>query len=314
MILLPVILVFLNISSYLKKISSRIVRYILFALYCLLIVWVIFRYLGIYGYYNYVYYIIFCLNIFIILTCLSKSKDKKVNFILLLILYSQMIINFGSIVMNWTNMFLSTSLSIILLYKLGEVKFSDRFKSFTRFVNLKVVLIVILVILGVATNYFNIYRDSQNRLELNNSFKTDNLKCVFTTEERASAIDGVIEEICSDVEPLDEILCTNNIPMLYYLTETKPATKEPWALNFYTLDAFKEELTEIFTERPPRIVVIAKGSTRRDIEWPKNVEEIGVHSRNVEKLNFVYESICKYDYKLDWENEGFQLYKRNLKK
>jgi len=310
--LIPVTLIFLSISSYLKRIKNKVVKYTLLILYCLLVTWFIYYNLGVYGYYNYIYYILFGLNIFIILVCIYKSRDKKKNFILLIVLYSQMIVNFGSIVINWTNMFLSTSLSLILLFSISRTKFSDKFKSVVKFANLRIFLIIILIILGITTNYFNIYRDSSNRLELTHGFKTSNLKGIFTTEERAEAIDEVIKKVRNSTKPHDEILCTNNIPLLYYLTETKPSTREPWALNFYTTQAFEEELTEIFTERSPKVVVVAKGSTRRDREWPKNIEEVGVHSRNVDKLMFVYTIISKYDYQLYWENEGFELFKKNV--
>ena len=312
LLLIPVTLIFLSISSYLKRIKKKVVKYTLLILYCLLVTWFIYYNLGVYGYYNYIYYILFGLNIFIILVCIYKSRDKKKNFILLIVLYSQMIVNFGSIVINWTNMFLSTSLSLILLFSISGTKFSDKFKSVVKFANLRIFLIIILIILGITTNYFNIYRDSSNRLELTHGFKTSNLKGIFTTEERAEAIDEVIKRVRNSTKPYEEILCTNNIPLLYYLTETKPATREPWALNFYTTQAFEEELTEIFTERSPKVVVVAKGSTRRDREWPKNVEEVGVHSRNVDKLKFVYEIVSKYNYQLYWENEGFELFKKNV--
>ncbi|GAI85766.1 unnamed protein product [marine sediment metagenome] len=226
-----------------------------------------------------------------------------------------MIINLGSNVMNWTAMYLSTSVAIVLLFHVSETDFRYDLKPFIQFKNLKKFIIVILLIFGIITNFFNIFRDNPNRFELVHSFKTENLKFVFSTEERVNAIDEVIKEIKKYVKPHDEVLFMNNIPLLYYLTETKPLTSNPWSLNLLSENSFKSDLKDIFINRPPKIVVIAKGSLRRDNKWPENVDKISVHQRNVEKLDYLYETIDLFDYRLDWENNGFELYlKSNMVK
>jgi len=304
LIFTPITIIFLNIFSYLLVIKKNIVKDFLVILFSIFIIFFAFVY------YAGIYFIIFGLNIFLILLYLYKSKNKKTNFLLLISLYSQMIINIGSNIQNWTCMYLSSALSIILLFKLGEFESSSYFKKVINFINLKKFLIIILIFTGIITNFFNIYRDSSNRFELVHSFETDNLKCVFTTKDRADTIDEVIEKIKASVNKYDEVLLINSVPLLYYLTETKPITKDPWPLNLYSTDVFKNEMEEIFSKSPPEIVVVAKGSPRMDKEWPKNVDTIGVQSRNLEKLDYLYITIDKYNYKLEWENKGFELYKK----
>lgn len=306
LIFTPITIIFLNIFSYLLIIKKDIIKDILVILFSILIIL-----FALYYYVVRIYFIIFGLNIFLILLYLYKSKNKKTNFLLLISLYSQMIINIGSGIQNWTCMYLSSALSIVLLFKLGDFESSSYFKKVINFINLKKILLIILIVLGVITNYFNIYRDSSNRFELVHSFETDNLKCVFTTKDRADAIDEVIEKIKASVNKYDEVLLINSVPLLYYLTETRPVTKDPWPLlNIYSTDDFKNEMEEIFSKSPPEIVVVAKGSPRTDKEWPKNVDTIGVKSRYLEKLDYLYITIDKYNYELEWENKGFELYKK----
>jgi len=308
LIFVPITLLFLYGISFIKKIKNKFLEILSLSLSIIIIITFIYKYLDVYGYYNYIYYFVFGMNILILLFHIYKSNDKKMNFFILLVLFSQMIINLGSNVMNWTAMYLSTSVTIVLILELSKTDFGYNLKPFIQLTNLKMFIIIVLLIFGMITNFSNIYRDSPNRFELVHSFKTENLKFIFSTKERVNAIDEVIKEIKKHVKPNDEVLFENNIPLLYYLTETKPLTSNSWSLNLLSEDSFKSELKDIFINRPPKIIVIAKGSPRRDNEWPKNVDKIGVHERNINKLNYLYTMVNLFNYRLDWENEGFKLY------
>jgi len=315
LIFIPIVLLILYAISFIKKIKKKSLRILFLSLSTIITILFIYKYLSVYEFYNYIFYFVFGMNFLIFFFYINKSNNKKVNFFILLVLFSQMIINLGSNVMNWTAMYLSTSVAIVLLFHVSETDFRYDLKPFIQFKNLKKFIIVILLIFGIITNFFNIFRDNPNRFELVHSFKTENLKFVFSTEERVNAIDEVIKEIKKYVKPHDEVLFMNNIPLLYYLTETKPLTSNPWSLNLLSENSFKSDLKDIFINRPPKIVVIAKGSLRRDNKWPENVDKISVHQRNVEKLDYLYETIDLFDYRLDWENNGFELYlKSNMVK
>ena len=210
-------------------------------------------------------------------------------------LFGQVISNIGSLVMNWTNMYLTTSISIVLLFKMASDKDTFVFIPVNKIIDFRKVLVIILILLGITVNMFIMYRDIEgfpNRFKLTNNFTAENMKYVYTSKERVEQIDGIVQKIKEYTEPGDRIFCVNSIPMIYYLSETGPATSDPWAIRLQTYDAFKNETTEIFENNPPSIVVFSK------------------KVNDEEKAGIVWDFIGRLGYKLDYENSGFVLYKQ----
>jgi len=293
---IPLVFIFLIISAYILKIKNKVIRNVTIGIYITLVVVFIFRYLNVYKFYNNIYFIIFGLNFFIIISFLIKSKIRSTNLLLLLALFGQVIINIGSLVMNWTNMYLTTSISIVLLFKMAEDKETFTFIPVNKLVDFRKVLVIILIIFGMSVNMFIMYRDVDifpNRFKLTNSFAAENMKYIYTSAERVEQIDGIVQKIKEYTKPGDRIFCVNSIPMIYYLSETGPVTSDPWAIRLQTYDTFKNEVTEIFESNPPSIVVFSKKVT------------------DEEKADVVWDFLGRLGYVLDYENSGFVLYKLN---
>ena len=63
-------------------------------------------------------------------------------------------------------MYLATSLAIVLLFKLNYEKFSNIFIPIKSFINIKKIFVIIIIILGLITNFNNVYRDGPSRFKL----------------------------------------------------------------------------------------------------------------------------------------------------
>lgn len=293
-IFLPISLIFLFFCSFIFKINKKIYRNIVAVLLILLTTFLVFKYFNVYKYHNNIYFIIFALNLFILISYLVKSNNKSLNFLILLAIYLQIIINIGSLVMNWTNMYLSTPLSLLILFKISEENINFSLSPIKDLVELRKSFIIFIILIGFAMNFFIVYRDGdlfKSRFQLTYTLETNNLKFIHTTKERAEELDGILKAIRENNKNCEKIFCVNSIPMLYYLSQFAPVTKDPWAIRLRTYESFKKEVNKIFLENPPKIIVFSKIVT------------------DEEKANIVWQYIKELNYKLIYENKKFLLYK-----
>ena len=307
---LPLIIFILNIFTYPLFIRNKIIRYIIVSFVLLFSAFFAYYFLNIYGFSNRIYYILFSLSLFFIIIFISKSKSIRHNFFIFLVLFYQIVLNLGSNAINWQNMYISLPLLLLLMDEISNFSFSDYFKKIIKFVRIKNIFIIFLIVLGLLSNILLVYRDSGDRRNLRYQTGLSNLNYIYTTKSRAEAVYEVVEEIEKNTNKYDKVLITNNVPLLYYLSSTIPVTRNPWAINVLSFNLFKEEIKVVFLKNEPKIIIIAKGSTQRDKDWPVNVGKIEVHPRIADKLAFLYQELKKTDYSLYWENEGFEIYKK----
>ena len=88
-------------------------------------------------------------------------------------------------------------------------------------------ILLVLLLLSLFFHFTDIYRDNHNRFLLNQPFSHPSLAGIYSTEHRVKAIDEVLMAIERYTDKNDYVLMANNLPMFYYLTETKPATGNP---------------------------------------------------------------------------------------
>ena len=91
-------------------------------------------------------------------------------------------------------------------------------------------LIVPLFFLGISIkySYSNIYRDVDVKL-LTEKFEYPKLKGIHSTPEKVKALEELLRYLNGKVKPKDYFLVYNYIPMLYFLTHTRPAYGTVWA-------------------------------------------------------------------------------------
>jgi hypothetical protein len=73
-----------------------------------------------------------------------------------------------------------------------------------------------------------IHRDAP-RSELTASFESELLAGVYTSPKRVHQIDGLLDFLADRLQPGDFFLAYDEIPAIYFLTRTRPATNYVWA-------------------------------------------------------------------------------------
>ncbi|MCD4739555.1 glycosyltransferase family 39 protein [archaeon] len=222
-----------------------------------------------------------------------KQKDKVLP-ILLIALFFQILQPLGSntgIKMAHYSLFVTLPLSLIMLKK-----YSQKTKIFK-------VLPILMILTAVFITSTGIARDSHNRLELNHPMKT--IPNIYTTKERAQAVDGLLTE----TEKLDlkgkTILCANGIPLIHYLTETNPLLSNPWPFLMQP-----EEFQQKLDHATPPEYIIKSDISMFERNWPKEKKEYNVE-RYI-KNNQILEEYLK-NYETVWSNQVFSIHKYSNK-
>ena len=131
------------------------------------------------------------------------------------------------------------------------------------------------------------YQDSPNRIDMRYSIKNQRLKGIFTTKEKALAVEELLIEMNKYVNENDYLLAYNAIPMLYFLTKTKPYLYNSWTA-FYSSYQLKQALEKAMNERQYLPVAVRKRST-------------------IEDGNIIDEFIDRNGYSLAWKNDFFDI-------
>jgi hypothetical protein len=147
-------------------------------------------------------------------------------------------------------------------------------------------ILLLLLIISLALNIFCIYRDHYNRLRLVSAFTHPSLEGIFSTPQRVKAVEEVVEIIESHTEPGDHVLIANSVPMLYYLTQTRPILGEPW-LFLETLSDIKEKHQKLEEDqRLPKLFCCNKINSR-DPEWPDPGQTDPLSQNDEEKVEYL---------------------------
>ncbi len=144
---------------------------------------------------------------------------------------------------------------------------------------------------------------------INNAFT----KTVYTTKERATIINDLMTYLNNYVKAGDYLLTFDSIPMVHFMTETKPYAYNPW-LMIYDSHSFAEKLNKAEqTIDVYPIVVVQKFATIEKFSEPisnylNEEQEVGVHynrARTVAMNTF----LKTHDYEVVWYNDYFSIYK-----
>jgi hypothetical protein len=147
------------------------------------------------------------------------------------------------------------------------------------------------------------YRDSDRRYQLRYSVDHPAMKYFYTTEQRARTISEALAELSKYCMPGDYLLAYNYIPLIHYLTGTRPYAYHSWP-DMYTPELLLEKLKQAIVERkifPP--VIRAKYPPLND-SWPQE----HLSGRGSSRHHEVFDEFLKHGkYVQVWENDFFQI-------
>lgn len=170
----------------------------------------------------------------------------------------------------------------------------------------KVVCLILISFLSFSliSAYQFTYRDTENRLDMIHTVNYPDLKYVFTTEERAHVVQGLVDQLPLYVKKDDYVLEYGDIPLVYYLTGSRPYLDNSWP-DLYTSDQFSDKLNQSLKEKGI-LPVIVRAKYAPTSNWPKTVTPItpGPFQVSNETLD---RFIAAHHYTLAWNNEFFEI-------
>ncbi|MDR1817985.1 MAG: hypothetical protein LBR07_07455 [Puniceicoccales bacterium] len=138
------------------------------------------------------------------------------------------------------------------------------------------------------------------------------LRGVFVKPATAENLDSLLSELKKHVAAGDALLCYESIPLVHYLTDTRPYARTSWPL-FYPASLFAKKLSEAEQREPERpFVVISKqsrGAGRFDLQrnyLDETKLDYPLFSR--ERLRVLKDFLRRNEYRPVFENDYFALW------
>jgi len=234
-----------------------------------------------------------------------KAEKAQLALIALMILIVAPLGSNNGVYNSVYGMYLAIPLVFSNLMDIKELSYKKWQINGSEFPLVKTLAIGLLVIFTLNSTYHFTYRETSHREQLVYQVEHPKLKGIFTTKERATVVQELLTVLPQYVQKDDYLLAYEQIPMLYYLTNTRPYLYGAWPMLFRTKQ-FEEALNRAKRERPYLPVMVrAKGSTER-ITWPRTIrlqdkESLG----KIRDLMDVF--VSENNYKLVWENTFFQI-------
>jgi Dolichyl-phosphate-mannose-protein mannosyltransferase len=256
---------------------------------------------------------------------LTKQKNTSIKTIALLALFMMVFLPLGSGSGIYSSGYVSIWLSMPLFFyftyqiKTATITVETEHTILSKVLSKDIIsqVLVLIVISYFTAKIYNIsqeaYFDEGSRFEKTYKINNRFTKGIFTTEERASIINDLIVNLEQYVTPNDYLLAYDKIPMVHFLTETKPYMYNPWVW-IYDGYSFNKNLNraEIEIDVLP-IIVQQKFETISNFSEPmldymsENKEDIYTYSK--ERVIAMNDFIKRNQYKIVWSNSYFNIYK-----
>lgn len=157
------------------------------------------------------------------------------------------------------------------------------------------------------------YFDEGSRLEKTYTINNKFAKGIYTKKRRAKIVNDLLAGLNNYVKPGDYLFSYDHIPMIHFLTETKPYPYNSW-VGIYDQNSFKKKIEKAEQEIPVfPIVVQQKFNTIHrfsepivDYMDPSSANTMMHSSASVSLMNAFLE---RHQYKIVWSNAYFNIYK-----
>jgi len=130
-------------------------------------------------------------------------------------------------------------------------------------------LLVVLFLLGesMVFNYRCVYRDLPLQV-LDTPFAHPRLKGIYSTAAKVRATDGLLLYLEKRVPPGASLLAYNYIPMVYFLTGSRPLYPAAWARDDWPLP-FREKLFQRMMEKEERAMYCVRMTAEPEDDWKR---------------------------------------------
>jgi hypothetical protein len=246
--------------------------------------------------------------------CLADEKlNSDQKFLALLGIFMMMLMPLGSNYgfINSNGLSFVISLPVAFCCFLSVKPFSIKvFKGVVVAVNqitlsvISITLVSIMVITALFSSIYYSYCEASKH-KLIYSINSKQAKGIFTSKERAQALNELLAESSKYLKKDDYALAYHTIPMFYFLSETRPWLYNIWT-STYSVQDLDYFIKRSYSEKNVLPVIIkAKFSTWGN--WPKE----GIINDALPKSeldNYLDKKLIEdNNYKLVWESKSFQI-------
>lgn len=157
------------------------------------------------------------------------------------------------------------------------------------------------------------YFDEGSRFKKTETVNSVFARGILTTTERAKVVNDLLPHLNKYVSKDDYLFTYDNIPMLHFLTETKPYMYNPWVW-IYDEKSFKFRLDEAENSRPELpIVVQQKFNTIKTFSEPIDnymaVTDDNPYLYSKNRTLMMNDFLKRNHYEIVWQNAYFNIYK-----
>jgi hypothetical protein len=178
----------------------------------------------------------------------------------------------------------------------------------------KLVLSMLLIFFVSKTFFQSInksYFDPGSRIHKTYSINNPKVKYLFTTKERAKVVTELLEGIKPFVKDGDYLIAHESIPMIYYLTNTKPYLNDSWFAG-KSSSYFLSKLENVLKENKPLPLVLRQKFRtigyfgEPSDEYLSDNQDDGYINRDIN--NSFNRFLTENRYGVIWQNSHFILY------
>lgn len=185
----------------------------------------------------------------------------------------------------------------------GKIRFQGNRELYKTFI-----LMFTIAILTYAWN--NTYNDPGSRLQKRYRVVHPELRGIYTTEKRALVVNQLLAELPNYVEEEDTLLAFIEIPMLHYLTGTRPYLHTSWPKLLYSPDLFQKQLNAAALKSLP--VIVRQKQNMGAANWPySTIKDYTQYHNPAIKYRghglVLNEFLTNHDYHSVWENRSFEI-------
>lgn len=169
---------------------------------------------------------------------------------------------------------------------------------------------LIVCLLGcVYSSWNHPFWDWAGRNQLRYSVDSDKLHGIYTSASRATAVNELLQASKQYVKAGDYLLAHDAIPMVHYLTGTRPFLHNsyPWLYQANVYQALLDQSTKEKDYLPVIIMQKVATNSHRGTHWPDN-DPAEYDQWNITRNNILQQYIQRYHYREAWSNNAFRLF------
>lgn len=169
-------------------------------------------------------------------------------------------------------------------------------------------LVMVLLVLSAQRRIVTTYFDYGSRLNKTESLSHPKLNLIYTTPQRAKVVEELLHELNNHVKPNSYLIGYDNLPMLNYLTDTKPYLYGAWVISYHAeMLADRVQRSKAETGELP-VIVMQHFQSLQNREWEVDKEYYAT-SKYRERDNQLCKFMQQNNYAQVWSNGYFTIHK-----